>query len=176
MNNGIIHITKDIHDIKKLVSPTLRMSFMTQLRKTMEWYEKWYNPYNKGFEGMSTAQRKFMTCRDWLSPHWGCLQRNIPQDNTMKWLFITWSFGWSLEAQDCPRSYFFARFGVQILRHQTKLLSLDLDTHIAAPVVTQSDLSQQRKRRRVQVEHTGDNPLQDVHDFVLHYVDSPRFY
>jgi hypothetical protein len=36
MNNGIIHITKDIHDIKKLVSPTLRMSFMTQLRKTME--------------------------------------------------------------------------------------------------------------------------------------------
>jgi hypothetical protein len=27
-------------------------------------------------------------------------------------------------------------FGVEILRHQTKLLSLDLDTHIAAPVVT----------------------------------------
>ena len=63
-------------------------------------------------------------------------------------------------------------FGVEILRHQTKLLSLDLDTHIAAPVVTQSDLSQQRKRRRVQAEHTGDDPLQDVHDFVLHYVDS----
>jgi len=67
-------------------------------------------------------------------------------------------------------------FGVEILRHQTKLLSLDLDTHIAAPVVTQSDLSQQRKRRRVQTEHTGDDPLQDVHDFVLHYLDSPRFY
>ena len=55
-------------------------------------------------------------------------------------------------------------------------LSLDLDTHIAAPVVTQSDLSQQMKRRRVQADHTGDDPLQDVHDFVLHYVDSPRFY
>jgi len=55
-------------------------------------------------------------------------------------------------------------------------LSLDLDTHIAAPVVTQSDLSQQRKQRRVQADHTGDDPLQDVHDFVLHYVDSPRFY
>jgi len=57
-------------------------------------------------------------------------------------------------------------FGVEILRHQTKLLSLDLDTHmIAAPVVTQSDLSQQRKRRRVQTEHTGDDPLQ----VTIHY-------
>ncbi|KAN0082277.1 hypothetical protein V8E54_003575 [Elaphomyces granulatus] len=65
-------------------------------------------------------------------------------------------------------------FGVEILRHQTKLLSLDLDTHIAAPVVTQSDLSQQRKRRRVQAEHTGDDPLQDVHDFVLHYTSLSR--
>jgi len=61
-------------------------------------------------------------------------------------------------------------------------LSLDLDTHIAAPVVTQSDLSQQRESKgngegcRVQADHTGDDPLQDVHDFVLHYVDSPRFY
>ena len=60
-------------------------------------------------------------------------------------------------------------FGVEI---RPNSLSLDLDTHIAAPVVTQSDLSQQRKRRRVQLqaEHTGDDPLQDVHDFVLFYI------
>ena len=155
----------------------------------MEWYEKWYNPYNKGFEGMSTAQSKFLTCRDWLSPHWGCLQRNIPQDNTMKWLFITDSqigrvvyvlhhsaslvFWVVARGTRLSQVIFLCQsqlegFGVEILRHQTKLLSLDLDTHIAAPVVTQSDLSQQRKRRRVQTEHTGDDPLQDVHDFVLH--------
>ena len=105
-----------------------------------------------------------------LSNWKGCLRQRISQSS----LAHLWSFGWSLDI--FLRQSQLEGFGVEILRHQTKLLNLDLDTHIAAPVVTQSDLSQQMKRRRVQTEHTGDDPLQDVHDFVLHYLDSPRFY
>src|SRR5467141_2617326 len=45
--------------------------------------------------------------------------------------------------------------------------------HISAPVTTQSDLLQQRKRRRTQTECPGEPPLQGfgIHfaDFVLYY-------